>query len=64
MPATGDETVKLSQLKEWSDTLGGGRVPVADAARHVWRQLKRLQGALHRLGRAGARHDKDREHRG
>lgn len=24
MPATGDETVKLSQLKEWSDTLGGG----------------------------------------
>lgn len=24
MPATGDETVKLSQFKEWSDTLGGG----------------------------------------
>lgn len=24
MSATGDETVTLSQLKEWSDTLGGG----------------------------------------
>lgn len=24
MPATGNETVTLSQLKEWSDTLGGG----------------------------------------
>lgn len=27
MPATGDETVKLSQFKEWSDTLGGGFSP-------------------------------------
>ena len=23
MPAEGNEAVKLSQLKEWSDTLGG-----------------------------------------
>ena len=24
MAAAGDESVKLSQLKEWSETLGGG----------------------------------------
>ena len=27
MAATGDESVKLSQLKEWSETLGGGFSP-------------------------------------